>query len=107
MGRVIADTHIADADLNFSVEKLNRNDWVSFREVSIFSQQVVKETIEKIGKWYFDYRQFYYAGAIGSKDWLDKTTIAPINAGEDLILFAYGKELYYEVIYYLLKAEKG
>lgn len=131
LGRVTTDTHIADAELNASLEELTRDDWVPFREVMAksqaftmlghakltavdpkhpvsFSSQIVNETIRK--NWQHDgiliTDDFSMQAVYGSQDGLQTATIKALNAGVDLILIAYDKDLYYEAIATLLKAEK-
>ncbi|MFB2967950.1 glycoside hydrolase family 3 N-terminal domain-containing protein [Aerosakkonema sp. BLCC-F183] len=131
LGRVSADTHIADAQLHTSVAELAQDDWLPFREVMSkspaftmlgharltavdgehpvsFSQQVIEGIIRK--DWGHDgvliTDDFSMQAVYGSKDGLALATVKAINAGVDLILIAFDKDLYYEAIDALLKAEE-
>lgn len=131
LGRVNKDTHISHANLTTSVDELIGDDWVPFREVMnnsqaftmlghakltavdtkhpvSFSQEVVTGIIRN------DWRHegilitddFSMGAVYGSKYGLGLATVKAINAGVDLILISYDKDLYYEAMSVLLKAEK-
>ncbi|MBD2186425.1 glycoside hydrolase family 3 protein [Aerosakkonema funiforme] len=131
LGRVNTDTHIADAQLHTSVAELSQDDWVPFREVMSkssaftmlgharltavdkehpisFSQQAIDGIIRK--DWGHDgvliTDDFSMQAVYGSKDGLALATVKAINAGVDLILIAFDKDLYYEAMDALLKAEE-
>ncbi|HEY9605777.1 MAG TPA: glycoside hydrolase family 3 N-terminal domain-containing protein, partial [Allocoleopsis sp.] len=132
LGRVNQDTHIANADLTTSVDELTRDDWVPFREVMShsqavtmlghakltavdseypvsFSQQVVSGIIRKA--WHYDgvliTDDFSMGAVYSSKYGLSGATVNAINAGVDLILIAYDKDLYYEAMSSLIKADRS
>ncbi|MCL1466457.1 glycoside hydrolase family 3 N-terminal domain-containing protein [Argonema galeatum] len=133
LGRVSADTHIADAELPTSVDELTNDDWVPFRQVMSnsqaltmlghakltavdpkhpvsFSKRVVTDIIRK--NWQHNgiliTDDFGMQAVYGSKDGFGLATVKAINAGVDLLLISYDKDLYYEAMYALLKAsERG
>ncbi|HEY9295609.1 MAG TPA: glycoside hydrolase family 3 N-terminal domain-containing protein [Phormidium sp.] len=129
LGRVTTDTHVAEAELNASVEELINDDWVPFREVmkntqaftmighaklmavdpenaASFSHKVVTEIIRQ--NWQHDgiliTDDFGMQAVYGSKDGLENATVKSINAGIDFILLSYDKDLYYDAMYALMKA---
>lgn len=131
LGRVKTDTHIAEAELNASVEELMNDDWVPFWQVmkntqaftmighaklmavdpenaASFSQKVVTEIIRK--NWQHDgiliTDDFGMEAVYGSKDGLANASVKSINAGVDLILLSYDKDLYYDAMYALMTAVK-
>ncbi len=130
LGRVSNDTHIADAELTASIDELNSDDWVPFRQVMSnsqamtmlghvkltaiddrspvsFSQPVVTGIIRN--NWQYDgilvTDDFSMQAVYGSKEGLQLATVKAINAGVDLILFSFDKDLYYEAMSALLKAK--
>jgi beta-N-acetylhexosaminidase len=132
LGRVNKDTHIAHADLTTSVGELTRDDWVPFREVMSrsqaftmlghakltavddnypvsFSKQVVTGIIRNA--WQHEgilITDDFSMGAVYSSPYgLSAATVNAINAGVDLILISYDKDLYYEAMSSLLKAERS
>lgn len=131
LGRVKTDTHIAEGELNASVAELINDDWVPFREVmkntqaftmighaklmsvdpenaASFSQKVVTDIIRQ--NWQHDgiliTDDFGMQAVYGSKDGLQKASVKSINAGVDLILLSYDKDLYYDAMYALMQAAK-
>lgn len=131
LGRVKTDTHIAEAELNASVEELMNDDWVPFWQVmkntqaftmighaklmavdpenaASFSQKVVTEIIRQ--NWQHDgiliTDDFGMEAVYGSKDGLANASVKSINAGVDLILLSYDKDLYYDAMYALMTAVK-
>lgn len=131
LGRVSADTHIADAELHTSIDELTTDDWVPFRQVMSnsqavtmlghakltavdakhpvsFSKQVVTDILRK--NWQHDgiliTDDFGMQAVYGSKDGFGLATVKAINAGVDLLLISYDKDLYYEAMYALLKASE-
>ncbi|MFB2937624.1 glycoside hydrolase family 3 N-terminal domain-containing protein [Aerosakkonemataceae cyanobacterium BLCC-F154] len=131
LGRVNTDTHIAEAELNASVEELMNDDWVPFREVmkntqaftmighaklmavdpenaASFSHKVVTEIIRQ--NWQHNgvliTDDFGMQAVYGSKDGVANATVKSINAGVDLILLSYDKNLYYDAMYALMTAAK-
>jgi beta-N-acetylhexosaminidase len=131
LGRVNADTHLAHADLSTTVDELADDDWVPFRELMSksqaftmlghakltavdakhpvsFSQTVVRGIIRN--DWRHDgiliTDDFCMNAVYGSEDKLRNASIKAINAGVDLILIAYDKDLYYEAMSALLRARE-
>jgi len=131
LGRVSADTHIADAELHTSIDELSNDDWVPFRQVMSnsqavtmlghakltavdtkhpvsFSKQVVTDILRK--NWQHNgvliTDDFGMEAVYGSKDGFGLATVKAINAGVDLLLISYDKDLYYEAMYALLKASE-
>jgi beta-N-acetylhexosaminidase len=131
LGRVSEDTHLEKAELLTSLDELTRDDWVPFRVVLSqsqaftmlghakliavddkhpvsFSKQVVTGILRDA--WGYDgiliTDDFSMQAVYGSQDGLRSATVKAINAGVDLILIAYDKDLYYEAMDTLLKAEK-
>jgi beta-N-acetylhexosaminidase len=131
LGRVKTDTHVAEAELNASVAELINDDWVPFWQVmkntqaftmighaklmavdpenaASFSQKVVSEIIRQ--NWQHDgiliTDDFGMQAVYGSKDGLENATVKSINAGVDLILLSYDKDLYYDAMYALMKASE-
>lgn len=132
LGRVHQDTHITHADLTTSVDELTRDDWVPFREVMSHSQAVTmlghakltavdneypvsfsKQVISGIIRKAWQHEgilitdDFSMGAVYSSKDGLGAATVNAINAGVDLILIAYDRDLYYEAMSSLLKAERS
>lgn len=132
LGRVVNDTHLNDAELNTPVEILNQEDWVPFRYVMqnssaftmvghaklmaidaqhpvSFSQPILTGIIRK--NWQHDgiliTDDFCMHPAYGSKGGVGNATVKAMNAGMDLILIAYDKDVYYDAMNALLNAEQN
>ncbi|HBB34007.1 MAG TPA: glycosyl hydrolase family 3 [Cyanobacteria bacterium UBA8803] len=130
LGRVNADTHLEHAELKNSVQELSQDDWVPFREVMSksgaftmlghakltaidahtpvsFSQPVITGIIRQ--QWQHNgiliTDDFSMEAVHGSPDRIEKATVKALNAGVDLILISYDKDLYYPAIAALLKAK--
>ncbi|MBW4495366.1 MAG: glycoside hydrolase family 3 protein [Oscillatoria princeps RMCB-10] len=131
LGRVETDTHIDSAELRTPVEELMREDWVPFREVMSNSQALTmlghakltavdakrpvsfsKPAVTGIirNNWKQDgiliTDDFSMHAVYGSEDGLEKAAVQAVNAGVDLILISYDKDLYYKALRALLKAEE-
>jgi beta-N-acetylhexosaminidase len=131
LGRINVDTHVAHAELSTSVDELSRDDWVPFREVMSDSQAFTmlghailtevdanhpvsfsKSVITGIIRNAWNYEgivitdDFSMQAVFGSNDGVKKATVKALNAGVDLILIAFDKDLYYEAMSALLNAEK-
>ncbi len=130
LGRVFDDTHMSRADLKTSVAELTKTDWLPFRalmrETKAFTMlghvrltevdadrpvsmsASVISGILRAG-WKYDgvlitddfcMRAVYYSDA-----GIEKAGVEAINAGVDLILVSWDPDLYYRVMYGLLKAD--
>ena len=130
LGRVFDDTHMSHADLKTSVAELTKTDWLPFRalmrETKAFTMlghvrltevdadrpvsmsASVISGILRAG-WKYDgvlitddfcMRAVYYSDA-----GIEKAGVEAINAGVDLILVSWDPDLYYRVMYGLLKAD--
>ena len=131
LGRVTNDTHLDEAELTTSVEELNKDDWVPFRQASnstqalimlahakliavdaqhpvSFSEEVVKGILRDDWQYHgiLITDDFSMGAVYKSEDGLENATVKAINAGVDLILIAYDPDLYYEAVSALLKAKK-
>ena len=131
LGRVNVDTHIAHAELSVPIDELSRDDWVPFREVMSnsqaftmlghailtavddkhpvsFSKSVVTGIIRKA--WNHEgiliTDDFSMQAVFGSEDGVKKATVKALNAGVDLILISFDRDLYYEAMSALLNAER-
>lgn len=131
LGRVNVDTHVAHAELSTPVDALSRDDWVPFREVMSnsqaftmlghailtevdakhpvsFSKSVVTGIIRKA--WNHEgiliTDDFSMQPVFGSEDGLKRATVKALNAGVDLILISFDKDLYYTAMSGLLNAAK-
>ncbi len=73
-----------------------------------FSKQVVTDILRK--NWQHNgvliTDDFGMEAVYGSKDGFGLATVKAINAGVDLLLISYDKDLYYEAMYALLKASE-
>lgn len=130
LGRVETDTHLEDAELQTPVEELAREDWIPFRTLmsdtqsltmlshaklvavdpehpTSFSKSVVTGILRN--DWNYDgiliTDDFSMGAVYRSKDGLRNATVKAINAGVDLVLISYDKDLYYEAMDALLKAD--
>lgn len=131
LGRVNVDTHVAHAKLSTPIDELSSDDWVPFRQVMSnsqaftmlghailtavdakhpvsFSKPVVTGIIRKA--WNHEgiliTDDFSMQAVFGSEDGVKKATVKALNAGVDLILIAFDKDLYYEAMSALLEADK-
>jgi beta-N-acetylhexosaminidase len=129
LGRVETDTHLEDAELQTPVEELVREDWIPFRTLmsdtqaftmlshaklvavdskhpTSFSKSVVTGILRD--DWNYDgiliTDDFSMGAVYRSQDGLRNATVKAINAGVDLVLISYDKDLYYEAMDALLKA---
>ncbi|MGK7929227.1 MAG: glycoside hydrolase family 3 N-terminal domain-containing protein [Spirulina sp.] len=131
LGRVENDTHVTKAELNASLEELERDDWIPFRTMmkessawtmlghakltaldpnhpASFSPRVIRELIRE--KW--QYRgilitddlcmKAVYNSQYGIRGAIDKA----LNSGVDLLLIAYDPELYYEAMASLIQGKR-
>jgi beta-N-acetylhexosaminidase len=130
LGRVEADTHLEDAELQTPVEELVREDWIPFRTLmadtqaftmlshaklvavdsehpTSFSKPVVTGILRNDWKYngILITDDFSMGAVYRSKDGLRNATVKAINAGVDLVLISYDKDLYYEAMNALLKAD--
>lgn len=130
LGRVEADTHLEDAELQTSVEELVREDWIPFRTLmadtkaftmlshaklvavdseypTSFSKSVVTGILRN--DWNYNgiliTDDFSMGAVYRSKSGLRNATVKAINAGVDFVLISYDKDLYYEGMNALLKAD--
>jgi beta-N-acetylhexosaminidase len=131
LGRVVEDTHLTSARLETPIDELEKDDWIPFREVMkttraftmlghailtevdrerpvSFSRPVTMGIIRN--QWQHDgiliTDDFCMYAVYHSKYGLKQATISAIDAGVDLILIAYDKDLYYPAMNALLRAEK-
>ena len=130
LGRVAADTHVEDAQLDTSLEELREDDWVPFqaamqntraltmlshaklmavdgdRPVS-FSNKAIVNILRQ--DWQYNgiliTDDFCMRAAYNTKLGLAGATVAAMNAGVDLILIAFDSDLYYPAMHSLLQAE--
>lgn len=131
LGRVENDTHVTDAELNASVEELERDDWIPFREIMknssawtmlghaklmaldtkhpvSFSPPVIRELIRE--KW--QYRGILITDDLcmkavyGSSEGINGAIKKALISGVDLLLIAYDPDLYYEAMANLLQGNR-
>ncbi|MBD1997992.1 glycoside hydrolase family 3 protein [Leptolyngbya sp. FACHB-541] len=130
LGRVETDTHLEDAELQTPVEELAREDWIPFRTLMSDTQSLTmlshaklvavdpehptsfsKPVVTGILRDDWNYNgilitdDFSMGAVYRSKDGLRNATVKAINAGVDLVLISYDKDLYYEAMDALLKAD--
>ena len=130
LGRVAADTHVEDAELNASLEELREDDWVPFRAVIentrslimlghaklmavdsdrpvSFSHKAIVNILRR--DWQYNgiliTDDFCMRAAYNTKLGLAGATVAAMNASVDLILIAFDSDLYYPAMHSLLQAE--
>ncbi|MEA5472207.1 glycoside hydrolase family 3 N-terminal domain-containing protein [Spirulina sp. 06S082] len=131
LGRVENDTHVADAELNASVEELEQDDWIPFREIMkdssawtmlghaklmaldtqhpvSFSPPVIRGLIRE--KW--QYRGILITDDLcmkavyGSSEGINGAIKKALISGVDLLLIAYDPDLYYEAMASLLQGHR-
>jgi len=132
LGRVLADTHVASADLATSTRELEAADWIPFRALMpdssaftmlghvrlaavdgkrpvSFSPAVVAGLIR--GAWRHDgilvTDDFCMGAVTGSREGIGAASVAALNAGVDLILVSYDPDQYYAVMHALLQADRA
>jgi beta-N-acetylhexosaminidase len=132
LGRLETDTHLAEAELHTSIDELAQADWLPFQAVLrqstaalmlshaklmaidpqfpvSFSQKVIQSIIRD--RWQHDgiliTDDFSMNAVFSSQFGVKGGAIAALNAGVDLILISYDKDLYYEAMSALLKADAG
>ncbi|WP_242032887.1 glycoside hydrolase family 3 N-terminal domain-containing protein [Oscillatoria sp. FACHB-1406] len=131
LGRVTEDTHLNSAVLETAIAELEAEDWVPFREVLknspaltmlghpilaqldpnypvSFSSKVISGVLRD--RWQHDgiliTDDFSMYAVYHSRYGFKNATIYALNAGVDLILIAYDKDLYYPAMKALLEAQK-
>ncbi|MGB7520538.1 MAG: glycoside hydrolase family 3 N-terminal domain-containing protein [Spirulinaceae cyanobacterium] len=131
LGSIAVDTHLNNAELTTTVEKLTQQDWLPFQEVASkssaftmlghvkltavdsenpvsFSEKVVKGIIRE--KWQNQgiliTDDFSMNPVSLSPDGVEGATLKAINGGVDLILISFDQDLFYPAILGLLKAQK-
>ncbi len=131
LGRVNDDTHLGHADLTVPVSDLTDTDWMPFRVLMSESKAFIMlghvrltaidgarpaslspPVISGIlrGQWKYDgvliTDDFSMRAVYRSSSGIEHGSVDALNAGVDLILVSWDCDLYYEVMYGLLKADR-
>jgi beta-N-acetylhexosaminidase len=132
LGRVREDTHHFQAELDVSLQELQRQDWLPFREVithshafmmlghvslpevdpenpASYSHKVVQGIIRN--QWNHEgvliTDDFTMGSIYRDKHGIGNAAVSALNAGVDLVLVSYDGEKYYETMYAVIRADNN
>lgn len=130
LGKVQSDTHLFSAELDLSVEELQKSDWIPFQHVTqktqawmmlghvilpqidpkspvSLSQPVIQEVIRKA--WGYNgvlITDDLNMGSISkAADTIGTASVQALNAGVDLLLISYDGDQYFEAMDAVIQAE--